>query len=368
MFDLSKEFNLSFTESTKDPSSTASPLGIYNGKEFVYKASQSSWRSVVDAIWRWGYSSPSKSRTLSMEAGNKFGHSYELAENGNFGFASVEELLQALDLFEATEVRADEYFKSQGLTEKYIKEFIEPASRVNYGQDLDLNALSALVCLVAAFVPSESIDGGNSILFEEMLKRSGAHVRLNSKVTELVKTKTDDHRRAATSIRYINLKPPSPINFVHLHVTLVTGVLNPLYFHLSPGAEVPRTILTMQVHPKIPFNSIGVRHVFLDGKTTITKIFSPNRLDDSLLSKIYTTIHTVHRFEWDSYPILKPFDHDDALPKIEVDVGGGILQSQEGDSEEWGGVYHINSFETVLSTMESETVAARNVVELMIRR
>jgi prenylcysteine oxidase/farnesylcysteine lyase len=126
----------------------------------------------------------------------------------------------------------------------------------------------------------------------------------------------------------------------------------------------------------VPFNSIGVRQILNDGVRTITKIFSPQRMEDALLKTMYTGIERVDRYEWDSYPVLVPTPSEASLgfPDIELDKGGPLLIGENGDGrgtgvvEMFGGVYHVNAFEGAISTMESEVVAARNVVELMLRR
>ena len=139
--------------------------------------------------------------------------------------------------------------------------------------------------------------------------------------------------------------------FVHLHVTFVTGVLSPAYFNQEAGTLLPRTILTTAENPL--FNSIGVRHIFNDERgTTITKIFSPDKLKLSLLSELYDWIDRIDRFEWDAYPVLDPWNGDGA----------------EGRSFKLDdGVFHVNAFEAAFSTMESEIVSARNAVELLKR-
>ena len=178
------------------------PLGIWNGKEFVFTASKSSWRTVIDSVWRWGVISTTKSRNLALSAADKFGSNYDMVQNDQFGFESVVELLEALHLNDTIAISARDYFVKYGINDKFLSEFIEvnayskslfliltiimkPATRVNYGQNLDLNALAALVCLTAAFVPSESIGGGNYLIFKEMIHQANPTILLNHKVTEL---------------------------------------------------------------------------------------------------------------------------------------------------------------------------------------
>ena len=76
-------------------------------------------------------------------------------------------------------------------------------------------------------------------------------------------------------------------------------------------------------------------------------------MSDEMLERLYSRVLGVERFEWDAYPQLKPISD---LPSFEIEAEIG-----------WGGVYHINAMESVVSTMETETVAARNVAQLLVR-
>lgn len=377
LYKLAQEFGLNFTDGDNrniSPSKVP-PVGIYDGEKFVYKASTSTWKSIVSAIWRWGFFSTTRSRYLALEASKRFSSAYKLAEIRALGFNTVPGLLKALKLNEWAFSEAMYGLKKEGLGELYLKEFVEAATRVNYGQNLDLNELGALICLVAAFVPAKAIQGGNDLIFKEMLARSMTKIHMSTRVTTITKVETSDGKRVylvhdnmghvieydsvvlaisnkeAQNIRFVNISPPKTLPFVHLHVTFVTGNLNASYFH-QPENFLPAAILT--TNSTVPFNSISVRHEFGDpSSTSITKIFSSERMSDEMLERLYSRVLGVERFEWDAYPQLKPISD---LPSFEIEAEIG-----------WGGVYHINAMESVVSTMETETVAARNVAQLLVR-
>jgi len=80
----------------------------------------------------------------------------------------------------------------------------------------------------------------------------------------------------------------------------------------------------------------------------VVKIFSMDRMDDEWLGNMFDDqVHWILRKEWDSYPVLPPRTD---FPPVKLDDG----------------FYYINAFEPLISTMETETIAARNVVELML--
>ena len=144
---------------------------------------------------------------------------------------------------------------------------------------------------------------------------------------------------------------------MNLHVTLVTGVLNPSYFNVSNAQDIPDAILTMSNFNE--FYSIGVQAFLDDGITSITKLFSNEQISESILNQIYTRVDRVDRFKWESYPILDPklFHERDKLSFV-LHKGNDMLD----------GIYHVNAFESAISTMESETVAAMNVVQLLKKK
>ncbi|KAJ3096205.1 hypothetical protein HDU96_000842, partial [Phlyctochytrium bullatum] len=395
--DFARSHNLTFTTDAQaskpdDATTTAapvepnSPLGIFDGEKFVFSASPVAWRAVAGAVWRWGPLSTTRSRKMALDAGNAFGKNYPLAEKGELGFVDVEGLLEALGLKEAAMAPSWEYFKNKGIGDLYLKEFVEAATRVNYGQNLDLNALATLVCLVAAFVDTEAIAGGNQLVFSTMLKESRAKALLGTPVVSVsrkgsgrgsyvVKDVSGIERvfdsvilavpgnSQLEKIQFESLPRPRQIPFVKLHVTFVTGILDPTYFGLNPADPLPSTILTCRPDdpslPDPPFNSVSVKTVLRDGITTVTKIFSRDGTgpDEALLKRMYRSIKRVDRFFWESYPVLNPTER--GLPSFELDkVEGGRA----------GGFYHVNALEAAVSTMESETVASMNVVQLMKRR
>ncbi len=72
---------------------------------------------------------------------------------------------------------------------------------------------------------------------------------------------------------------------------------------------------------------------------------APSSLLDDLFGE--STISWIHRHSWDSYPYLTPTTR---FPHIHVDEG----------------LYYPNAMESLVSTMETSTVAAKNAVGLLL--
>ncbi|CEH15781.1 PCYOX1, FCLY [Ceraceosorus bombacis] len=90
----------------------------------------------------------------------------------------------------------------------------------------------------------------------------------------------------------------------------------------------------------------------LTGEEHVVKIFSKAALNDTQLESIMGTnnLRWVFRKQWDAYPELRPTRD---FPPLQVDEGG---------------LYFLNSFETLISTMETSTVSARNAVALLLQK
>lgn len=74
-----------------------------------------------------------------------------------------------------------EYLTTHGVSPKFTQEFVEGATRVNYGQNVDkIHALEG-ACSMAT-TGASAIQGGNYQIFEQFLLRSKANVFLNTTV------------------------------------------------------------------------------------------------------------------------------------------------------------------------------------------
>jgi prenylcysteine oxidase/farnesylcysteine lyase len=78
------------------------------------------------------------------------------------------------------------------------------------------------------------------------------------------------------------------------------------------------------------------------------KIFSEAPVEDKWLQSLFNgQVGWVHRAEFDAYPKLPPTS---IFPPVKLDTG----------------FYYVNAFEPFISTMETETLASRNVVDLLL--
>ncbi|CAF1640537.1 unnamed protein product [Didymodactylos carnosus] len=87
-------------------------------------------------------------------------------------------------------------------------------------------------------------------------------------------------------------------------------------------------------------------------KERLVKLFSPIYLDDSKLAEIVdgkANVGWVYRKMWHAYPRAPP-KNDTIFPAINPDEG----------------LYYVNAFESFISTMESQCLAAHNIIRLLL--
>lgn len=191
-----------------------------------------------------------------------------------------------------------------------------------------------MVCM--AIEGAQQIEGGNWQIFDNMVTASNATALLNTTVSAIkkrkgkysIKTSTTNSLGKATAneesydtvvlaapLQYSNISiekgllkiTPDEIPYVTLHVTLFTSTqkLNPLFFNVTPGSDMPNTILTTlppgeEVPPKqdegvgpAGFFSISTLRQLVNPETLekeyLYKIFSPKKLTSEFLSGLLGT-------------------------------------------------------------------------------
>lgn len=131
------------------------------------------------------------------------------------------------------------------------------------------------------------------------------------------------------------------------HATFVQGSLHPGYFGLNDTDRLPRTILTEE-NPAIPFSAVGRWDKGNHGGQQVYKLFSRESLPDQLLDQMFAERTETERITWQAYPVLAP---KDSWPSF-------VLAK---------GIYYVNAMESAVSTMETEIIASRNVVNHLLQ-
>ncbi|KAH7883946.1 FAD/NAD(P)-binding domain-containing protein [Phlebopus sp. FC_14] len=385
MMRAAKEFNLALKDFDE-----SSDMGIWDGSHFNLVLDNTntpkSWWSTLKVLWRYGYRAPTKTQAIVNNMITRFVGLYTTESPRWDDIADLASTFAWTDMVNHTTV---DYFVANGVSQQYSQEMIEAATRVNYGQNVDkIHALEGACSLAAT--GASGVTAGNFRIFENFLNHSDAQVLLNTDVKE-VKRVPDSSLwivRSSSGSQYYRgvilaapfhqsnitipsdlaeLIPPQP--YVHLHVTLLTTLSetpNPEYFGLRLGTQVPRMVLTTyegvrEGGVKPEFNSLSYHGRVqkyerceeqsddedAEAPEWIVKIFSDERITDEWLENVFGNVGWVLRKEWDAYPLLPPTT---TFPPVRLDQG----------------LYYVNAFEPFISTMETETIASRNVVDLLL--
>ncbi|KAI0050817.1 FAD/NAD(P)-binding domain-containing protein [Auriscalpium vulgare] len=387
MWRASDEFNLTRYYLGDDMSS----LGLWDGKDFLFttgswRGTLGGWVDNIKALWRYGYYAPTNTDKLVKNITDNYVNIYG---PDTPIWPNMSDVVNAFDWGTAVSQLGSEYFLSRGISERFTYELIDAATRVNYAQPVEtLHGLATLCSLATG--GAAGIERGNWRVFENFVQLSGAKLLLNTTVSAIDRessakfTVTSDRGTASYSSVILaapfhtasislpsglaDLIPQQP--YMTLHVTLLSTTApapNPAYFGLAPGAHVPGNIystpgVARKLGDTLEFNSIsfltklrkegaekGTAYVGESGKEEwIVKVFSPKAVSDEWLADLFMgQVGWVLRKEFQPYPALKP---SPSFPPVRLDRG----------------LFYVNAFEPLLSTMETETIAARNVVDLLL--
>lgn len=147
---------------SKDEPTT--PLGIFNGTQFVLRTGFSSFLSTLTLLWRYGFSMFRLSRHVSSVI-KKFTSIYDLQASGK-KFQTVPDMLRAMggeEMHRLTQITASQHLRQEmQLQQKLVDELICCAMKVNYGQNNSIDAFTAMVSLAGMEDGSLwSVVGGN---------------------------------------------------------------------------------------------------------------------------------------------------------------------------------------------------------------
>lgn len=350
-------------------------LGIWNGNEFVYKDNGGSglW-NLAKMFWKYGLA-PYRAKKHVSTVINKFLGMYE-----QIPFESLEDTARRLDLLEATNLTGFESYSHARVSELFSRDVINAATRVNYAQELEnINGLLGAV----SFVTDDSIavKGGNWQMFSHMIARSQASLQLNHSIRSITKKEAGCGWSVCTSnnicedfgqvviatplsLSKIEIDPPFDyqiVEYVKLHVTILATQyrLSPHYFGTD---QVPASILTTKpvVGDAPEFQSLSiVGKVKGSDGLLIYKIFSKSMISDAWLSKVFLFPRSpkedtsfLYRHLWDAYPVSTTTTQFDSWEQ----------------GEPLSGLWYLNGMERFISTMETATLAGRNVAGLIHQR
>jgi len=331
-------------------------------------------------------------------------------QSQNVSFTSPSDMFATLGLRNLTQVSAYDYLEGKlDITPSFVEEFVDGASRDNYGQDGAINALVDLVSLAGAGIAGSvfSLANGTTPIVGALLDAPAIRVRVATAVAAIEATSSryrvsyqpsdgpPDEQRAggapsslaaeeydavavATPLEVARglklLRSEVTVNasrpYQRTCVTFVCGVVSPLYFGLGAAAHVPTELLTVE-NASLPFTTLAV-HATLPNGSKVYKLFSRQPLSEPLLDKVFASRSRTRRLDWAAaYPQLRPSPPEQTWPPFEIPLRPPPTGAQSGAEVRSDGtarpVLYVNAMESPVSCMETQLIAAKNAALRIVK-
>ena len=370
------------------------PVGVYNGKEFLFRTGWWKLINIVRCVLRYGTSLLTIYSSVTSVL-NQISNIYSLQSRGEV-YHTVPDMLRAMggeELYHLTQISAKQYLQQElRLQETLMNEVITAAIYTYCGQGLEeVNACTCMVSLNG--IQREniwSVVGGNCLIPQTALVRSGAELYKCS-VTSITRTvgdggrvsysiQTDESGEQASemgeydavivatplyeqSIQFKNF--PTPVYTEEITATMyqrsvmefVDGEVNPAFFGLEDNDRTfPLIILSCDFVEGSPaFCSFGKSMVagasdselekynkpMPEEPSRVWKLHTPQPLTREEKQQMFKKINAEATVDWLAFPKCSP---PESFPPFELDTG----------------VFYVNGIEKAASIMEMSAIAAKN--------
>ncbi|KLT44280.1 hypothetical protein CC85DRAFT_271477 [Cutaneotrichosporon oleaginosum] len=358
------------------PGGTAARMDMWDGKKVVYSNTGVAWWDKLTSGIRYGFLSPLRQASAVTKFVERMAQVYSpsfLAQRGTVN--SIEQFVASLQLgSEYTSRSAFEWAtKVVGVSARWANEMMDSMTRSNFGADV--TQVHGIAALAGASVSEGALFmyGGNNQMFQAMLADSGADVRLSTAVTDITAAPGGGYivssANAPSNTTYDEVfwgnpwhlspvakglqftTPIPPQEYVRLHVTYVGTTATtppPKYFKQGSKVVMAQSISTTGERARgggdAPAFQVLLYHLAYP-MSSIVLLFSHETLSDTEIRDIFgDTITWTHRKEWDgAYPLMKPTT---VYPPVQPRAG----------------FHYLAAMEPWLSTMETQTISAREAV------
>lgn len=252
----------------------------------------------------------------------------------------------------------------------HVKDIIGGVIRCNYGQGFEVNGFLGSVQLIGLAVNIKTgynVMEGNNAVGRECIKRSTADIKLNTEIESisttvhgtinLTSTEGDNFvfdkvviasPLFLTQIKLDGRQPSPDFRMVYLHIYYIHARLNGDYFgHNQAYVDKIEIVLVTDPH-RVKFNNIGRQAIDLENKGyALYKIFSKTKISDKMLANLFIDIKDIKVFKFHTFPYYDNPINDFRSFKMAPNI------------------YYTNTFERIISAMEYDLLAARNVAKLI---
>eukprot|EP00741_Cyanophora_paradoxa_P005259 tig00000865_g5098.t1 len=336
--DLARELNL--TE--RSPMFDRGTIGIWDGAQgrFVFESSSWGLWTKAKGLLRYGLSALRSGRVVGEAVAN-FTRNYELFEGE--AFPSVPAFLEATGLAALPAQTLRARLEAAGVGEAYLSEPATAILRVNYNQNLSINALAGLVGLAGSGATLLSVRGGNRLLAERALRAAAARLSLAHPVEAV-----EGPRGGPYTLRLASGATRGPYRAVILAGDAGGGAPAGVPFGRADG-DLPSSVFTTDApDPDLPFTCISrLRAIGPPSRTGpgAVQALLAERLPDALLERLFGRPVWTFRRAWRAYPALEA-----GREAAAVELAPGLL--------------YAGALEALVSTIESQAIAGRNAAAL----
>ncbi|KAK4443879.1 Prenylcysteine oxidase [Podospora aff. communis PSN243] len=395
----------------RDPDVGSDPeLGIWDGERFVFQVNEnhSFWWNAYKVIMKYGFLAPRRTQKLMEATIDKF---LQLYEEPFFPFRSLTQRTYELGLVEITGVTGEQLLKKNSVGDLYAHDIVQASTRVNYASNLaKIHGLDTMVSMAPE--GAMAVKGGNWRIFDGMVKRSRAHVALNTSVVSIGFAPEQSSRvpryvigtessgeQAENPVVFDNVILANPFQFskisaadgvihnaideipyVQLHVTIFASPFrySPAFFGLTDAKDVPGTILTTLGKDDGPASGAGKAGFF--SISTLRKVFNPETEQEEYLYKIFSPEKVTSDFLSRLFGVEVPDSFiltkkgDDTLvspiswyyPAVFHSYPQALPRVTFQDPIIGPGLYYTSGMESFISTMETNALMGKNVARLIV--
>lgn len=363
LMEYAERFDLELIDPLESDADPGPPYAVWDGRSLTSTAPTSPG-DVLSLLSNHRLSLP-RLWWLSRRVSRKFDSLYDLVESGR-PHRTPTEMLEEIGATELCRRSAAEYLRERKVSAACIDEILAPVVRAAYNQNASANAFVALMSFRAMTTLEDyyAVRGGNVRMLERLLEAAGATVHTDAGIAAIAREdgtyalSTGDGAehgpydavvvaaplgRSDVAFDGVDLPDSFPRNpeYRSMNVAFVKGRLDPAYFGVDARDELPTVISTTD--DAGAFDSLGR---FRRGSANVYRVNATGELDDDLLGELFSSVEAVQRHSWEAFPVYEP------------PVSRPPFRLHDG-------LYYASAMESIISTMETGIVGARNVVNCL---
>ena len=339
----------------------AGRIGVWDGDRFAVTTSPSKPVTLFRLLSRYGLS-PRRARNRTRAVADRFDDIYD---HPGTAFATPTALLGSVGLADLQSQSGHEYLTDSGVDPQFVNELIAGTTRTIYGQDPALNAFACLTALTGMGGDTYTLGLSNATLCDRLFTAAEATVRTETPVERVTLGPDGARLTASTGSRdydAVCLATPAESAGIELSgvtrpagygdreisklsVAYVAGRLDPEAFGEQSPEDVPEVVVT-SVDSTAGF--VHLRDVSERAGRPAYKLTTQGGATPELLDSLFATVDETAEVSWRAFPRLDP-----ELPTPPFRLADGL--------------YYVNAMESIVSTMETQAIAARSVANLVVR-